>query len=177
MNDAAMSRRMRNSWYHQRWPWLLIAGPGLVVIASFVTLWLAIASNDGVVVDDYYKRGLSINRKLARVDRAAALQLTATVDVRSDGAIDVALASPSLDPDATPAVLRVAVAHPTRAGLDRQAELVRGRDGRYVGRIEPIPPGRWLVIVETDMWRLPVVEITGAVHDVQLGGAVPASRS
>ena len=177
MNDATLSSHSHVSWYRQRWPWLLIAGPGIVVVASFLTLWLAISSDDGVVADDYYKRGLSINRKLERVERATKLQLTATVDVGSDGAINVALASPSLDPDAMPAIVRVAIAHPTRAGLDRQVELVRGPEGRYAGRIGAVPAGRWLVIVETDAWRLPVVEVTGAVHDVHLGGTVAASRS
>ena len=49
------------AWYRERWPWLLIAGPAIVVLASFTTLWLAAASDDGVIADDYYKRGLLIN--------------------------------------------------------------------------------------------------------------------
>jgi hypothetical protein len=176
VNDVALNNRMHVSWYRQRWPWLLMAGPGLVVVASLYTGWLAVTSDDGVVADDYYKRGLSINRRLERVDRATELQLTATVDVGRDGEIQVALASPSMNPETTPAVIRVAIAHPTRAGLDRQAELVRGRDGRYSGHVGSVPPGRWLVIVETDTWRLPVAEVTGEVRDVRLGGVTPASR-
>ena len=66
---------MRTPWYRQRWPWLLMAGPALVVVASLYSGWLAVTSDDGVVADDYYKRGLSINRRLERVDRAAALKL------------------------------------------------------------------------------------------------------
>ncbi len=80
-------------WYRDRWPWLLIAGPGIVVVAGFVTLWLAIASDDGLVADDYYKRGLAINRVLERTQRAAALGLLATVDVDAGGSARV---TPSL---------------------------------------------------------------------------------
>ena len=57
-------------WYRQRWPWLLFAGPAIVVVASFATLWLAASSDDGVIADDYYKRGLLINREIDRTARA-----------------------------------------------------------------------------------------------------------
>lgn len=177
MNDTATVGNVHTPWFRQRWPWLLIAGPAIVVVASFYSGWLALSTDDGVVTDDYYKRGLSINQRLARVDRAAELQLSARVDVAADGTVSVALASPSLDAQALPAVVRFALAHPTRAGFDRGAELVRGPEGTYVGHIEPVPPGRWLVIVETDAWRLPVLEVAGPLRDVRLGVATSASPS
>ena len=155
-------------WYRHRWPWLLIAGPGIVVVAGFVTLWLAIASDDGLVADDYYKRGLAINRVLERTHRAAALGLSATVDVDPSGAARVALASASRDAAAAPTAIRLVIVHPTRAGLDRRADLVRGPEGVYVGRVAPMAPGRWLVSVETDAWRLPVAEVAPDVRDVRL---------
>jgi hypothetical protein len=164
-------------WYRQPWPWILMAGPGIVIVASFSSLWLAVKSDDGVVADDYYKQGLSINRKLERVDRAAAMQLAATVSVAPDGGVVLTLESSSTDRDAMPPVVRIAIAHPTRAGQDRQAELVRGPDGRYAGHIAPVPPGRWLVIVETDSWRLPVVEVTDGLRDVRLVAAAAATHS
>jgi len=64
-------------WYRHRWPWFLIAGPGIVIVASFVTLGLAIKSDDGLVADDYYKQGLTINRTLAQSDLAGSLGLVA----------------------------------------------------------------------------------------------------
>ena len=177
MNRTATIGKMRTPWFRQRWPWLLIAGPAIAVVASLYTGWLALSTDDGVVTDDYYKRGLSINQRLARVDRAAELQLSARVDVTAEGIVSVALASPSLDARAFPAVVRIAIAHPTRAGLDRGAELVRGPGGAYVGHIEPVPSGRWLVIVETDAWRLPVLEVTGSLHDVRLRVAAAGTSS
>ncbi len=38
--------------YKQFWPWALIAIPLLTVIASGITLWLAISHPDPLVVDD-----------------------------------------------------------------------------------------------------------------------------
>ena len=64
---------------------------------------------------------------------------------------------------AAPASVRAKLTHATRAGNDRSATLERGADGVYAGRIAPVPPGRWLVSVETDAWRLPTVEAGGAV--------------
>lgn len=53
------------AWWHFGHLWLVIAGPALVVVASFVTLYLAISRPDPVVDDDYYRKGIEINRTLA----------------------------------------------------------------------------------------------------------------
>ena len=146
MNDAATIGKAPTPWFRQRWPWLLIAGPGIVVVASIYTGWLALSTDDGVVTDDYYRRGLTINKRLERVDRAAALQLSARVDVATDGEVRLQLSSPSRELQALPAVVRLAIAHPTRAGFDRDADLLRGPDGYYSGRIEPVRDGRVLTV-------------------------------
>jgi len=157
-------------WYRDRWPWLLIAGPAVVVAAGLATAWLAWSTDDGVVADDYYKRGLVINRQLERAGRGEALGLGAVLDVGPDGVVALALSGSAADV-ATPATVRVRLTNATRAGLDRTATLARGIDGSYTGRIDPPPPGRWLVSVETDVWRLPTVEVGGAVRAVRLGTA------
>jgi len=161
--------RLPMPWYRHRWPWLLMLGPAIVVVAGFATLWLAVATDDGLVADDYYKGGLGINRTLARTDRAAALQITANVDVDESGRARVTLTAPGRDPAVRPALVRLLITHPTRAGSDRRADVVRGPDGSYTGRVDPMTQGRWLVIVETDDWRLPAIEVDGAIHDVRLG--------
>ena len=53
-------------WYRHRWPWLLMLGPFVVIVAAAITVYLAVISNDGLVDDDYYKQGLAINQTLAR---------------------------------------------------------------------------------------------------------------
>jgi uncharacterized protein len=170
--SSTLDARRTPPWYRHRWPWLLMLGPGIVVVAGFITLWLAVTSDDGLVADDYYKRGLGINRTLERTERAAALRLSAEVDVETSGSARVTLASPERDLATMPASVRLLLTHPTHAGFDRRTDVMRGPDGTYAGHIEPGTPGRWLVIVETDHWRLPPVEVTGAIH-VRLGAAVP----
>ena len=166
--SSMSSRSPAPPWYRQRWPWLLMAGPGIVVVASLFTGWLALTTDDAVVADDYYKRGLAINQRLERVDRASALGMEAEIAIAEDGRVRVALASPSSDEDAHPAVVVLGVAHATRGGLDRSVELVLGPEGVYVGRVEPVGAGRWLVSLETNAWRLPAVEIAGEVRTLKL---------
>lgn len=128
-----------------------MAGPAAVVVAAIVTAWLAIASNDGLVADDYYKQGLAINQVLAREERARALGLTATIRLESE-AIELAMQSAGA---ALPERLLVSLTHATRAGLDRSAWLQRSGAG-YRGVMAPAQPGRWRIALEDEArtWRM-----------------------
>jgi len=155
-------------WYREPWPWLLMLGPAIVVVGGLCLFWVAATTTDGLVTDDYYKQGLAINVELGRERRAVELGVTALVDLAADGGVRVAL-----DGDARPAALRLRLAHPTRAGMDRSVTLPRGSDGEYRGSVGALPPSRWFVIVETDEWRLPSVETRGEQRGIRLGGERP----
>jgi hypothetical protein len=160
-------------WYRHRWPWLLMLGPATVIVAGAVTVWLAVTSNDGLVSDDYYKRGLAINQTIERSARAQSLGLVAIVDIAPNGVAQVALESASAEADASPQVLHLLLAHPTRAGSDVQATLRRTAQGRYAGAIAPPAPGRWRLIVESDRWRLPAAAIDGAIEGIVMRASGP----
>ncbi len=51
-------------WWKFGHVWLVISGPAIVVVAGFATLWIAIASPDPVVAEDYYQQGIEINKTL-----------------------------------------------------------------------------------------------------------------
>ena len=70
MNELEHSLHGR-PWYREPWPWILMSGPFAVVVAGLVTAWIAVANDDPLVVDNYYKEGLAINRVLER-DHVAA---------------------------------------------------------------------------------------------------------
>ena len=53
-------------WYRQPWPWLLMLGPAVVVVAGIATAWIAYSTSDGLVAEDYYKKGLVVDQVLAR---------------------------------------------------------------------------------------------------------------
>jgi hypothetical protein len=155
-------------WYRQRWPWLLIMGPAVVVVASLATFWLAASTDDGVIAEDYYKRGLLVNKELDRVAKAAELGLSGVLRVAPDGAATFDLEGVSGAATA-PGSVRVVIVHPTRAGQDRTAVLTRGPGGTYVGTIAPAPQGRALVTVEGDGWRLPMATAGAGLAEVRLG--------
>ncbi len=130
-----------------------MAGPASVIVAGVFTTYLAITSSDGLVADDYYKRGLAINQVLARSDRARAAGLSARLALDSEtGAVVVQLEGS----DHAPAMLRLALTHPTRAGLDREINLLRGPDGSFAGRFGEAASGRWFAVLEDGArtWRL-----------------------
>jgi hypothetical protein len=52
-------------WWRYGHVWLIISGPLAVIVAGFVTVVIAIRVPDPVVADDYYRRGLDINKTLA----------------------------------------------------------------------------------------------------------------
>ena len=52
-------------WWKYPLVWLVIGGPLVVVVASIVTMVIAIRSPDPVVEQDYYRKGLNINQTLA----------------------------------------------------------------------------------------------------------------
>ena len=55
-------------WWKFGYMWLVVGGPAIVVVAGFVTLWLAIRTPDPVVANDYYRRGVEINKTLENPD-------------------------------------------------------------------------------------------------------------
>ncbi len=65
MNDHAMTASTCAPWWRFPLLWMVLAGPALVVVASFATLWLALRTPDPVVAEDYYRQGIEINRTLA----------------------------------------------------------------------------------------------------------------
>ena len=60
MNDKTL--KLALPWYRHPWPWLLMLGPFVVVVAGLLTAYIAFKSNDGLVDDDYYRKGLAVNR-------------------------------------------------------------------------------------------------------------------
>lgn len=142
-------------WYREPWPWILMSGPFIVVIAAFFTAYLAVISNDGLVTDDYYKQGLTLNQQTERDQRAVSLDLVAEVLPSTDGKlVRVFLqGTPDFIP---PAEIIFRLSHPTRAGVDQLIVLRSEGAGFYSGEFLTPPTGRWHVAIEDDKheWRM-----------------------
>ena len=144
---------LAKAWYREPWPWLLMTGPAIVIVAGFYTLWLAIQSNDGLVADDYYKRGLAINQTLSRAQRAEQLGLGARVELAAESArIRVVLTGTGVMPQ----VLRLRLVHPTQEVADQLIELRAVAPGEYAGTRAAAAAGRRVMLLEDleRTWRL-----------------------
>jgi hypothetical protein len=63
MNDQSRATPPE-PWWKFGHVWMVLAGPALVVVAGFVTLYLAVRMPDPVVSEDYYRKGIEINKTL-----------------------------------------------------------------------------------------------------------------
>ena len=144
---------------------MVLAIPATAVIAGAVMLVLASATWDGLVADDYYKRGMQINRSLARSAEATRLGLEATLAFPAPGVgLEATLAFPA--PGVVEARLTGAVASPdderlilrfdraARAGADVRIRMLRGAGGVWRGVLPALPPGKWYVELGGERWRL-----------------------
>lgn len=65
-------------WWHYGHLWLVIAGPAIVVVAGFVTLYLAVSSPNEIVTDKIYQQSMEASRQKGLsampADSAPALQ-------------------------------------------------------------------------------------------------------
>ena len=148
-------------WYREPWPWFLIGVPVATVVAGVITMVIAARGADGVVAEDYYKRGLEIGVEARRQQQARALNLRAEIEWDGLAAGDaIRLTLHGQDGAAAPTV-RLRLVHPTQGDGDRVALLSRAprADGTiaYVGAWSPATSKVVLrvaqVVLETEAWR------------------------
>jgi len=156
-------------WYRQVWPWLLMLMPAVAIVAGAVTFWLAVSTNNSMVVDDYYREGKAINRQLARDHAAAELGLGGELVRQADGTALLRLSAKS--GAALPPFVTIRLVHATRSELDRAVNLPATGAGRYASPEARLPDeGRWNVLIEDPdrRWRL-VGSSTGFDRPLALG--------
>ncbi|MBT6039031.1 FixH family protein [Luminiphilus sp.] len=138
-------------WYRQFWPWFLILLPGTAVVASLYTLIIANQYADDLVVDDYYKEGLAINRQLKRQNEARVLELKATftsqqrqLDIQLEGPIEASQ-------------LRLLLSHAMESDQDFAVPVQQIGRGHYRVLLPQVLKGRWHWTLDEGVsshWRL-----------------------
>ena len=68
-----------------------------------------------------------------------------------------------------PRNVRLTLAHPATATLADVVSLRSDVDGGYIGALEKQTPGRWIVTLESDSWRLPTTTVAGPLSEIRLG--------
>lgn len=125
----------------------------LAVVAGIYTIYLAVISDDGLVVDDYYKQGLEINRTLERDQLAVSHGLAA--EIMFNPAIEEVVLTLSANEGFTyPGEIEVAFLNATRSGQDKKSRLLQTSPGLYRGNLSALTKGKWYAQIEQDDWRI-----------------------
>lgn len=138
-------------WYRQFWPWFLILLPASVVVAGLTTLYIANRHADDLVVDDYYKDGLAINRQLEKKQRAAEQGFSAQLAL-TDTSVTIQLSGPP-----TSDKLQLLLSHPLESDRDFTVSVERRKPGVYQGQLQTTVAPRWhwtLELPQANGWRL-----------------------
>lgn len=132
-------------WYRYFWPWFIVLLVATAVVASIVTLFIAIESQDSLVRDDWYQDGTEINRRLERAEAARRLGVTAILHI-DESASEIRLELQGQSTDDVRA-LRLEFSHPTQVERDQVLILNRGAGGEFRGSIgEPLQGRRYLAL-------------------------------
>jgi len=142
-------------WYRYYGPWMLMLGPAVVVVAGIITAWLAVKYEDGLVTDDYYKRGKEINMDFARDQEATRLGLNSNLMLGDDDQ-DIRLMLTGNTDLATVRDLTLRLMHPTVQGRDQTLVLQALGNSLYQGKLQNALQGRWYVSLDapSQKWRL-----------------------
>lgn len=170
--DPVLGERI-TPWYAEPWAWLVFGLPLATVIACLLTILIAARTADGLVVDDYYKRGLEINRVLDR--EASARDLALAIDRVAVEAAGFSFSLGGNEVFTPPAQLEVRFTHATRATADRTVIAGHLGGGHYRGALDgpaPLAAGPWYVDAGTPEWRLVTRILIGA--DGRRAGAAAA---
>ncbi|MBT8446148.1 MAG: FixH family protein [Gammaproteobacteria bacterium] len=142
----------KRPWYREPYVWMVVGLPASAVIAGIITLIIAIVTFDGLVADDYYRRGLEINLDLRREQAAAEAGLVMRVSQEDEAlAIDFTVEDRDF---VFPEILEISLYHATRNGIDHQVLAYPVDRGRYVATIGALEAGRWHITAGTADWKL-----------------------
>ncbi|MGZ5819111.1 MAG: FixH family protein [Burkholderiaceae bacterium] len=141
-------------WYAQRWPWLLMLGPFLVVLAASYTGWIAFSRQDALVVDDYYKQGRAINQDLRRDHAATNLGLR--FNMHYDPAHGQLTGQLGTFDAPQSGKLLIHLIHSTLPEKDVALVVQSDAQGKFSVMLPMLEASRWQVLIENEKrdWRL-----------------------
>lgn len=141
-------------WYRQRWPWYIIGMLLFGVVFSGILVAEAVRHQDPLVVDDYYKAGLAINRVLDK--QRAAQEMGLQAHVNYDATARILTIRLVARQKVTAKALTLFFVHATLANRDYSVTLVRQGPDLYQAHLAKLRPGDYDLMLEPQnkVWRL-----------------------
>lgn len=132
--------------------WLIAGLPASVVVASFVTYYIAATNVDPLVNAGYHKEGLAPVQDTSKFERAAELAINGELVIR-DGVAEISLAGRM---EALPVGLELLLQHPSDASQDVKVLFSDRGTGLYTGLLPARLSGKrqWILEPEDRGWRL-----------------------
>lgn len=154
MNTPLASSKPSAPWYRYPLVWMMLAIPFSAVIMGIIMMTLAVQSEDGLVVDDYYKQGLGINEDISRDKRAESLRLSGDIQLNNTARLVTVRFDKGLLAD-WPEDMKLGIQHATRSDSDQFVELVHGINDQYQGRLSSaLVDGAWYFSLTDADWKL-----------------------
>jgi hypothetical protein len=139
-------------WYRYGWVWFVFTIPFAAVLFGIVMIVSANYQPDDVVVDNYYKEGKGINKRIARDAKAAELGVQVTLAALTEtGAV--------FDIEEAGGDVQMSLFHVTDQQQDMSFQLVSQGEGTYTVSSAEFArrlsqPGIWYIEFTDYNWRL-----------------------
>jgi len=132
--------------------WLIAGLPATVVVASFVTYYIAATNIDPLVNAGYHKEGLAPIQDTTKYQRAAELAINGELVIH-DGVAEIMLTGRM---EALPSGLELLLQHPSDAAQDTKILFSDRGAGLYAGLLPASLSGKrqWILEPEDRSWRL-----------------------
>jgi hypothetical protein len=150
IGNSNLANGQLKPWYKHFWPWFLMSGPALVVVAACISGWIAFRNQDPVLDVNYYQHG---NETLMASGNAKMLGLQAHMAFQN-GKVFIRMTSTNTNSQ-LPEQIMFSLSHMTRANVDQFVTLKL--DGnQYVGELRSPKSDRWLVSVgdQAGTWHI-----------------------
>ncbi len=154
--DAYSVNTSDKTWYKNPFVWLVIIFPLIAVIGGITTIWIAVSTDDGLVVDDYYKRGMEINRDIERDKATSNYGIKVSFDINQASQLLI-IKLQGNEKFLLPENLKVSFINATRKGYDKTLVLAQNTSGDYVSPVPLLVTGKWYVLIEANDWRKEII--------------------
>ena len=151
-DDNRLSSSEPVEWYRHGWVWFVFTIPFAAVLFGIVMIVSANYQPDDVVVDNYYKEGKGINKRLARDARASEMGVNVTLSALTETGAVFGIEQAEGD-------IQMTLFHVTDQAQDMTFELTAQGNGVYtvssVDLSERLSqPGIWYIEFTDSDWRL-----------------------